>query len=148
MILFGVLSSDRSCLYPAIMSTQPVSNITRPRTGVQARVRTSVKGLLALAGLQQKDLAAPLGTTPNNISAKLVGRNKFSLEEIEMLAEFFGVDVVDLLDPDRWRPKGGGPRGGGLLRLDSNQEPAGFRRLKPRAVLELAIPTQRLAPAA
>lgn len=132
------------------MSTATIGNRSvgiEPGNDVQTRVRTAVRGLLAMSGRYQKDLAGPIGTSVTNVTNKMTGRNKFTLEEVEALAMFFGVDIVDLLDPDRWRPHG--PRGGtGLLRPDSNREPAGFRRLSPRTALELAIPTQRIAVAA
>lgn len=130
------------------MSTQTVNRIPQAGGEVQARIRSAVKGLLGMNGLYQKDLAEPLGTSPNNINNKLKGRNKFTIEDVEAIARFFGVDVVDVLDPGRWRPRG--PRDGGAIRpvVVGGQEPAGFRRLKPRALLELAIPAQRLAEAA
>jgi hypothetical protein len=72
-----------------------------------------------VSGRQQADLIAPLRMGQTTISHRMVG-NRWSIVDAVRLAAFFEVEVDDLLDPDRWRPRGPG----GRARRDSNPQPS------------------------
>lgn len=48
--------------------------------------------------LKKKDLAAPLRTTPQNVSFKLNGTSKFSVPEIKILCDVLEIDTGEVFD--------------------------------------------------
>lgn len=56
-----------------------------------------IKGLLALNGLSQRDVAALLGISGPSLSAKVAGRVAFSDDEISFMADLLHVSADVLL---------------------------------------------------
>ena len=63
--------------------------------------------------LTQGQLAAGLGMGRQSVQARYTGRTPWTLDEVQRAARFFGVRPADLLLE--------------LPRLDSNQQPSGYR---------------------
>ena len=70
-----------------------------------------IKPIRKSKGLTQDDVAQYLAKALNKsynrstISSKEVGRNPFSLEEIEALAELFEIEIGDFFDGSKPQPK-------------------------------------------
>ena len=56
-------------------------------------ITARIKGLLAIKGKRQKDLAEYLGITPQSLQNKLT-RGSFSAEDLIRIAIFTGVDLA------------------------------------------------------
>lgn len=48
--------------------------------------------------MRKYDLAAPLGTTPQNVSFKLNGSVRLSVEELKILCEVLKIDTGEVFD--------------------------------------------------
>lgn len=48
--------------------------------------------------MRKYDLAAPLGTTPQNVSFKLNGSVKLSVEELKILCDILKIDTGEVFD--------------------------------------------------
>mgnify|MGYP003288067444 CR=1 FL=1 len=48
--------------------------------------------------MRKYDLAAPLGTTPQNVSFKLNGTVKLSVEELKILCDILKIDTGEVFD--------------------------------------------------
>lgn len=68
-------------------------------THTQERVTTAVRMLMAAQRLKQSDLAAALGISQPSVSAKLAGRARWSVDDLDKLASTFGVALADLVSP-------------------------------------------------
>lgn len=68
-------------------------------THTQERVTTAVRMLVAARRQRQEDLAAVLGVTQPSVSAKMRGRARWSVDDLDKLAEHFDVPLHDLLSP-------------------------------------------------
>ena len=55
-----------------------------------------LKGLMAEQGYSYEDLATLLGRTRAAVHSKLVGNRKFTIDELSIIAEHFGVSRDDL----------------------------------------------------
>jgi transcriptional regulator with XRE-family HTH domain len=77
----------------------------------QERVTTSVRVEMALRREHQSDLARALGLTQTSVSARLNGRTRWSVDDLDKLAEHFGVTVADLVNPPRAYLRGTGTSG-------------------------------------
>ena len=69
---------------------------TAPYTATEAVAR-EIRGLLAKAGLTQKDVANILAITQAGVSDRLRGKQNFSLDELFTLAGALDLTVGDLL---------------------------------------------------
>lgn len=61
------------------------------------RVAAEVRAHTARQGLMQKDLAKALGQNPSGITNRMRGRVAFTLDELAVLAELFGIEPADLM---------------------------------------------------
>ena len=130
--------------------TQAVDELTLEE---RLRLGDTVRTVLSRLRRNQKDLARVLRITQGQVSEKLNG-GPWSLDDIVRTARVVGLESRDLLGPIgeipwdrlRWtepstRPSGPDSRvrpirkGGRLPRLDSNQQPAGYRPAHPRVLL-------------
>lgn len=59
---------------------------------------TNVTRLMEKMHVKKKDLAIPLGTTPQNVSFKFNGKNHFSLGEIKILCNVLQIDTGEIFD--------------------------------------------------
>lgn len=55
-----------------------------------------LKGLMAAKGYTYDDLAKLLGRTRASVHAKLVGNRKFTIDELSIISEHFGISRDDL----------------------------------------------------
>lgn len=55
-----------------------------------------LKGLMAEKGYTYDDLAKLLGRTRASVHSKLVGNRKFTIDELSIISEHFGVSRDDL----------------------------------------------------
>lgn len=85
---------------------------------------------MARLGVTQADLATALHITQQSVSAKRSGKTPFSLNDLEIIAPMFGMDVLELISGVR-NPRQGGPSGGSSVGTpsqyapwDSNPEPS------------------------
>lgn len=65
----------------------------------QERVTTSVRVEMALRRETQADLARVLGVTQTSVSSRLRGRTRWSVDDLDKMAEHFGVEVSALVNP-------------------------------------------------
>jgi transcriptional regulator with XRE-family HTH domain len=70
---------------------------------LQRVVSRNVRAFLGMNELSQGVFAASIGLTPAAISDKLHGRRKWSLEDLERIAETYRIDLRVLLT-EAWRP--------------------------------------------
>lgn len=70
--------------------------------GMQAlstRLAALVSDRLQATGRTQQELSSALGLTPAAVNHRITGRNRFQLDELEILARFFDLPVSALIDP-------------------------------------------------
>jgi transcriptional regulator with XRE-family HTH domain len=127
------------------MTVQP-TGVERRADGVARRVR----GLMGEQRITGKALAMRLGISQPAASRRTTGELEFSVSELERLADLFGVSEAYLYGftndrtPDRLAVGGSGS----LPRLDSNQQPSGYRPRRLRMVPPLAPERVHEQPAA
>ena len=115
---------------------------------MQAHVSHNIDLLMRDRGMSQADLALALGIKQPGVSERLRGITPWRIPEIEAVARILGCRSDSLLGPTSELPWGGGsgyphqrpvrnrrPRKAKLPRLDSNQQPAGYRPAHPRVLL-------------
>lgn len=91
----------------------------RKRSATAETVRRNVRRLLAVTGRTQQQMSQRFGRDDSWANHKLAGRTVFHLWELDELADWFGVTVVDLVTSDR-------PAGVGLAgRAASGSVPGG-----------------------
>lgn len=98
---------------------------------LRERVAAEVRALRGRYSVSQAALGGILGLSQPQVSLRLRGKVPFTLEEIDALAEAFGVDAAEIFG---FGPtNAGGPPPGvrtagrdKLPRQDSNLEPAGY----------------------
>jgi transcriptional regulator with XRE-family HTH domain len=90
-------------------------------------------------GLYQKDLAKILDIHPSQVTARMRGKVAFTLDDIETLAEVFGIEPAALMPP---RPVGVTQSDGRPDEVRSAETPDEVRRqgLEPRTRWLRAIP--------
>lgn len=62
------------------------------QTVIQRNVTQVLRTLLLAYGERQEDVAAALGVTQAAVSNKMAGKTRWSIEDLAILAEHFGVD--------------------------------------------------------
>jgi len=70
-----------------------------PRESTASVVRRNVEGMLLLTGKKQKDLAKGMRVNQGTISRKLTAFTKWDLDDLDLVAQFFGVTVADIVTP-------------------------------------------------
>ena len=70
---------------------------TSPRYTAHEAIGISVNQLLFTRNIKRQRLGAALGVQGQAISKKLRGQSRWTIEEIYAMAEFFDVDLMDLL---------------------------------------------------
>jgi len=88
------------------MST--VVKMRRRPSGLRLAAAEEVRALMGRRRMSQTALADVLGVTQTQVSKRLRGVIPFDIDEIERLAEYFGVDPADLLGSSGRRPSGPG----------------------------------------
>jgi transcriptional regulator with XRE-family HTH domain len=78
-------------------------------------VSAKVALLIHLRGWTQQDVADMIGVQQASVSRKLLNKQRWWVDEVYAIADAGGVDPAYLTSTD------------GLPRLDSNQQPAGYR---------------------
>lgn len=96
-------------------------------------VAASVRAFIARAGVSKSAVARATGFTQSTFSRRANGQEPFNIDELGTLADYFGVDVVDLIvgDANKIPPnakKAPTPKGGGQSYTppDSNREPTDY----------------------
>lgn len=103
------------------MTVQTQPRVRRPLTELVAEEVRALKGRRSLS---QQELAEVLGVNQGQVSARLRGKIPFTLQDVDRLADFFGVDPEYLMG-NKSAPGPEGPGGGSALpRMDSNHQPA------------------------
>lgn len=108
------------------------------RNGLRRTVASRVRGLLAERDLRQADLAVALNMSQQSVSKRMRGKVPFDVDELEVVAGFLGVSVVQLLAPRGQNP---GPAGDGYRAPTGHTSLGrhGRRRPRERALSSLAI---------
>jgi transcriptional regulator with XRE-family HTH domain len=80
------------------------SNVTAAVTpgdgrGLTRRTAAQIRALMAARRLTGRDLGAVLELSPAAISRRLYGDGSFSLDEVEVTAEWLGVPLTDIIAP-------------------------------------------------
>jgi len=88
----------------------------RQAGGLTQRVAAEVRALKGRHDVTQDQLAHVLGVAQPAVSKRLRGVTPFSLDELEKLADFFGLDGPEELLGGRSNPRPGGPDGGSGVR--------------------------------
>lgn len=69
---------------------------------LQEAVSRNVRVLMAIRGIRsQRALAAQVGVNYTNFNKKLIGKNNWTLEDIELLADEFHIEPASLLGDGR-----------------------------------------------
>lgn len=124
------------------MTVTPLPHKARPRT-VGEVVSLTVRHLMVDHDLTQTALAAILGITQPQVSARLGGRAPWSLTDLEVMARYFGVSVAELVggEPGWTGPHDGGER----ARRDSNPQPSDPKVVPIRATPARSLPARKVA---
>ena len=78
---------------------------TGTRTPATVRVASEVRAWRGRLQISQKTLSERLGLSQASMSARLNGKAAFTLDELDTLAEMFGIEVTDLFGPSTsWYP--------------------------------------------
>ena len=91
----------------------------RQAGGLTQRVAAEVRALKGRHDVTQEQLANVLGVAQPAVSKRLRGVTPFTLDELEKLSDFFGLDGPEELLGGQSNPRPGGPDGGergGLVR--------------------------------
>ena len=83
-------------------------------SALKERVAEEIRALAARyksEGVNQTALASVIGVSQSQISKRLRGKTPFTLTELELIAEFFGVDAAELLGAPRKPSPPGTPVG-------------------------------------
>lgn len=99
------------------MGLQP--DILPPDSGhLNDVVAEEVRALMARRRMSQDTVAKALGISQSQLSKRLLGKVVFDLGEVQKLADFFAVDVAELVTgTTHRRPPTGGPDGGNVADL-------------------------------
>ena len=117
-----------------------------------AIVARNLKRLMVERDVKQGQLAVVLGVSQSNVSKRLKGRTPFTTDDLDALAQAFGVRPGDLLEDDHQaddlqntaaRTPVGARAAGELPRLDSNQQPADCGTLQVIAAFRTQLGSRR-----
>lgn len=77
---------------------------------MNAHIAEEIRALMGRRRASQKQVGELLGYTQGTMSKRLNGKKSWTIDELEVIAGYFGVGIADLLPPlDR---EGGGGTGG------------------------------------
>src|SRR5690606_5093970 len=79
-----------------------------------ATIAANIRAEIARRGMKDGEFAAVFKMTPMSMSRRLSGNTPFTTPEVKRAADYFGVSVGSLFEPQ-------------LPRLDSNQQPIGSK---------------------
>ncbi|MEU5001686.1 helix-turn-helix domain-containing protein [Streptomyces sp. NPDC021622] len=65
--------------------------------GLEESLRLSVAALMQATGQSQRVVAGVLGLTQAQVSRRQSGASSWTLRDVDALAGFYGIDVLDLL---------------------------------------------------
>lgn len=106
------------------------------------RVTTGVLVGMAVRRMTQAQLAAALGVTQPAVSARLRGRTRWSVDDLDKLSELFGMRVADLVEPPLDAFAGTGTSGGPTAERVTRHEHVPAQR-GSGTVLLLPLPARR-----
>lgn len=104
----------------------------------RATVAAEVRSLMGRHRVSGNRLAVMTGLTQSSMSRRLAGTYPFTVDELEVIADAFGVPITSLFG--QTQP----PRGRGLPRLDSNQQPSGSQSPQVAGTV-ITLPPGRVA---
>lgn len=86
-----------------------------PKYRSARELRLTIAALMGVHGERQEDLAQGLGLTQGSVSLKLSGRSRITLDDVDAIAEHYGITPGQLLtgveaavtNSLKARPKGG-----------------------------------------
>jgi len=67
-----------------------------PTASFAEQVAANIRAEAAVRGLHQKDLAEAIGVAQSNVSLRWRGRVPWKLDDIEAIAQLFGISPVEL----------------------------------------------------
>ncbi|MFE7277418.1 XRE family transcriptional regulator [Streptomyces sp. NPDC057623] len=67
------------------------------RSALEESLRLTVAALMQVTGDSQRSVAGVLGLTQTQVSRRQSGAVSWSLRDVDVLAEHYGIDVLDLL---------------------------------------------------
>ena len=79
---------------------------TRNPPRLNDQVAARLRGTMAMADIHAADLANWLGISVQSVRRRMRGRHRFTLDEVEELAQFLRVPPATLLTPET-KPDGG-----------------------------------------
>lgn len=79
-------------------------------TAARLRAAGEVRAWKGRLRMSQAALGKLLGISQASVSARLTGAAAFTLDELDVLADYFGVDVADLMGPGSGRREGSDTR--------------------------------------
>lgn len=88
----------------------------RQQRETRERVRMEIRALKGRDGTTQEQLAKVLGISQPQVGKRLRGEIPFQLDELDALADYYGIEVEDLIGGTRLGPRPGGPDGGQSVR--------------------------------
>lgn len=65
------------------------------------KVTKNLRAEMARRGITQKQVAAGLGLSPAQMSARMAGHPVFDIDELFGISEAFGIDLADLIEGPR-----------------------------------------------
>lgn len=88
------------------MSNNPV--IQFPSSKARQDVAASVRAHMAVRGVKDTELARAVGWTQSYTSRRTNAAISFSVDDLGLVADYFGLQIVDLVQMPKGRPVGGG----------------------------------------
>ncbi len=108
------------------MNTVYNLNTSYHSSDFQRVIADNIRAEAGRIGLRQKDIGAIVGITRASVGHKMKGVRAWSIEEIEILAGFFGLEPWQLCKPSEYEEsrRKSAAHLSLLPRLDSNQRPS------------------------
>ena len=72
-----------------------------PIDGARRRLRTCIGALMGAKRVSRRRMAAEIGLSEMQLGRRLNGHQQFSEDDLAMIADYFGVSVGDLYNPER-----------------------------------------------
>ena len=99
-----------------------------PNAGTPSAIFSGeVRALMGRHQVTQAQLADVLNVTPSQMSKRLRGVIPIDINEIAVLAEYFGVSIATLFGETSTAPNPGGPGAGESGRRDSNSQHSAWK---------------------
>lgn len=76
---------------------------------MRSAIAEEVRALMGRRRVTQEKLAAAIGMSQPSLSKRLFGVVPWTIDDLEAIADYFGVKITDLLPIIRWNMQGAGP---------------------------------------